>query len=87
MANIICEYGLKIHETSKLIILKKEIEGSSTLNNIDFEIDKINCDDRLNDDLRSFYVTVDYKKDNTDHLFRISLLDKNIKIDIFKENI
>lgn len=31
-----------------------------------------------NDDLRSFYVTVDYKKDNTDHLFRISLLDKNI---------
>ena len=31
-----------------------------------------------NDEKRTFYVTVDYKKDNEDNLFRISLLDKNI---------
>lgn len=31
-----------------------------------------------NDEKRSFYVTVDYKLDNEDNLFRISLLDKNI---------
>ena len=30
------------------------------------------------DETRTFYVTVDYKKDNEDNLFRISLLDKNI---------
>ena len=30
------------------------------------------------DEVRSFYVTVDYKLDNEDDMFRISLLDKNI---------
>ena len=35
-------------------------------------------DIETNDEVRCFYVTVDYKKDNENNLFRISLLDKNI---------
>ena len=35
-------------------------------------------DIQTNDEVRSFFVTVDYQLDNQDNLFRISLLDKNI---------
>ena len=44
-ANLICEYGLKIHETAKLTRLKQEIEYSATLNNVDIKVDTINDED------------------------------------------
>lgn len=58
ISNIICEYGLKIYELKKLDYLKKEIEESIKMDSIEFEIDRIKKESRLDNDLVSLIIAI-----------------------------
>lgn len=58
ISNIICEYGLKIYELKKLDYLKKEIEESIKMDSIEFEIDRIKKESRVDNDLVSLIISI-----------------------------
>lgn len=58
ISNIICEYGLKIYELKKLDYLKKEIEESIKMDSIEFEIDRIKKESRVDNDLVSLIIAI-----------------------------